>query len=552
MSMRPRHIPDIPKETVQVARAAFPKGNIYIQIRDTLGSIYEDEAFVELFSQRGQSAESPWRLALICVMQFVENLSDRQAAEAVRARIDWKYGLSLPLTDPGFDFSILSEFRTRLVEGGMEQHLLDILLSRLQEKGLLKTHRRQRTDSTHVLAAIRTLNRLETLGEGMRCALDSLTVVAPEWLASHIQADWFDRYGRRVENYRLPKLDKEREALGSTIGADGLALLEAIYAPTTPEWFRFLPAVETLRLLWVQQFYAPQPDGSIKWRTVKDLPPSTIAIHSPHDLQAHYSSKRSIDWVGYKVHLTEICDDDSPRFITNVHTTLSTVTDEQAVEPIHQTLSEKALLPTEHLMDCGYVAVENLVNAKTVYGVEIIGPVREDHSWQARAGLGFDKAHFLLDWDNKIATCPQGHKSTKWSPGQDVTGRRVINVRFLGSTCRACPVRSLCTQSKTQPRELTFYPQAQQIALQSRRQVQQTPEWNAIYNQRAGIEATHSQGIRRSALRRSRYIGLDKTHLQHILIATALNLVRLNDWLSEVPFAKTRFSRFKQLQPEPA
>ena len=175
MSMRPQHIPDIPKETVQVARAAFPKGNIYMQIRDTLGSIYEDEAFVELFSQRGQSAESPWRLALICVMQFVENLSDRQAAE-----------------------------------------------------------------------------------------------------------------------------------------------------------------------------------------------------------------------------------------------------------------------------------------------------------------------------------------------------------------------------------------QAQQIALQSRRQVQQTPEWNAIYNQRAGIEATHSQGIRRSALRRSRYIGLDKTHLQHILIATALNLVRLNDWLSEVPFAKTRFSRFKQLQPEPA
>src|SRR4028119_73391 len=136
MSMHPQNIPDIPKENVQVARAAFPKGNIYIQIRDTLGSVYQDEAFVELFSQWGQSAESPWRLALICVMQFGENLSDRQAAEAVRARIDWKYALSLPLTDPGFDFSILSEFRTQLVEGGMEQHLLNILLSRLQEKGL--------------------------------------------------------------------------------------------------------------------------------------------------------------------------------------------------------------------------------------------------------------------------------------------------------------------------------------------------------------------------------------------------------------------------------
>lgn len=552
MSMHPQSIPDIPIETVEVARAAFPKGNIYLQIRDTLGSVYEDEAFVELFSQWGQSAEPPWRLALICVMQFVENLSDRQTAEAVRARIDWKYALSLTLTDPGFDFSILSEFRTRLIQGGMEQKVLDILLSRLREEGLLKTHRQQRTDSTHVEAAIRTLNRLETLGESMRSALDNLAVVAPDWLATQMQADWFERYGRRVENYRLPKLDKEREALASKIGADGLALLDGIYAPTAPEWLRVLPAIKTLRQIWVQQFYPLQMDGSVVWRTVKDMPPSTIAIHSPHDVQAHYSSKRSINWVGYKVHLTEICDLDSPRFITNVHTTLSTITDEQAVEPIHQALAEKALLPKEHLMDRGYVGAEYLVNSKTKYDVEVIGPVRSDPSWQAKAGLGFDQAHFLLDWNNKIAICPQGHKSTKWLTGQDANGKPVINVRFLGTTCRACPLRSLCTQSKTQPRELTFQPQAQQIAIQSRRQVQQTPEWNKVYNQRAGIEATHSQGIRRSALRRSRYIGLNKTHLQHVLIATALNFIRLGAWLSGMPFAKTRFSRFKQLQPLPA
>lgn len=143
----------------------------------------------ELFSQWGQPAASPWRLALICVMQFVENLSDRQAADAVRARIDWKYALSLSLTDSGFDFSILSEFRTRLLAGSMEQKLLDVLLSKLQARGLLKTHQRQRTDSTHVKAAIRTLNRLETLGEGMRSALDSLAVAAPDWLADHIHVD---------------------------------------------------------------------------------------------------------------------------------------------------------------------------------------------------------------------------------------------------------------------------------------------------------------------------------------------------------------------------
>jgi len=550
--MHPQNLPGIPQQTVEVARASFPKGNIYMQIRDTLGSIFDSEVFVDLFPTNGQPAYAPWRLALVCIMQFMENLSDRQAADAVRGHIDWKYALSLPLTDSGFDYSILSEFRTRLLAGDAEPKLLDILLHRLRESGLLKTHRRQRTDSTHVLAAIRTLNRLETLGEGMRFALDSLAVVAPDWLTTNIQPDWFDRYGRRVENYRLPKLDSEREALASTIGADGLSLLDAIYEATAPQWLRQIPGVETLRQIWVQQFLAPKEDGEVLWRTVKDLPPSTIAIHSPHDVEAHYSSKRSVDWVGYKVHMTEICDLDSPRLITNVHTTLSTITDEQAVEPIHSSLEEKDLLPDEHLLDAGYPTAENLVNSKTKYHVEIIGPVRSDPSWQTKAQQGFDSSNFQIDWDNEKVSCPQGHQSTKWLLGQDVSGKPVIRVRFNGSTCRTCPVRSSCTKSKTEPRELTFLPQVQQIALQARRQAQETPEWKATYNQRAGIESTHSQGIRRSALRQSRYIGLKKTHLMQVFIACALNLVRLDAWLNRIPLAQTRSSRFKQLQPQGA
>jgi transposase len=476
-------------------------------------------------------------------MQFMENLSDRQAADAVRGHIDWKYLLSLPLTDPGFDYSILSEFRTRLLTGGAEQKLLDILLTRLREGEFLKTHRRQRTDSTHVLGAIRVLNRLETLGEGMRLALNSLAVAVP---------DWFDRYGRRVENYRLPKLDSEREALASTIGADGLSLLNAIYEPTAPQQLRQILAVETLRQIWVQQFYAPEPDVQVKWRTVKDMPPSTIAIHSPHDVEAHYSSKRSVDWVGYKVHMTEICDEDSPRFITNVHTTLSTITDEQAVEPIHSKLEDLCLLPDEHLVDAGYPTSENLVNSKTQYNIEIIGPVRSDPSWQTKAQQGFDSSNFKIDWDNEKVTCPQGYQSTKWLLGQDASGNPAIRVRFSGVTCRTCPVRSFCTKSKTEPRELTFLPQVQHIALQTRRQTQQTPEWKATYNQRAGIESTHSQGIRRSGLRQSRYIGLKKTHMMQVFIACALNLVRLDAWLAGIPLAQTRSSRFKQLQPQGA
>ena len=138
MSLSSQRIKPVPCETARVARAAFPKGNIYMTMRDELGTIYRDKDFADLFALEGQPAYCPWRLALICVMQFVAGLSDRQAAEAVRSRIDWKYALSLELSDPGFDFSILSEFRQRLLEGKAEQRLLDKLLERCQEKGWVK------------------------------------------------------------------------------------------------------------------------------------------------------------------------------------------------------------------------------------------------------------------------------------------------------------------------------------------------------------------------------------------------------------------------------
>ena len=141
----------IPAETVRVAHAAFPKGTLCMQMRDTLGPLYEDSQFAALFSSTGQPAEAPARLALVLVLQFAEGLSDRQAADAVRGRIDWKYALALELTDPGFDASVLSEFRTRLIQGGAEHLLLEPLLRRLEARDLLKARGTQRTDSTHIL-----------------------------------------------------------------------------------------------------------------------------------------------------------------------------------------------------------------------------------------------------------------------------------------------------------------------------------------------------------------------------------------------------------------
>ncbi len=133
MSLKPERINPVPEETARIAHAAYPKGNVFMHMRDELGTIYQDEPFAHLFSHTGQPAEAPWRLAVVTIMQFAEGLSDRQAADAVRGRIDWKYALGLELTDPGFDASVLSEFRTRLVEGQAEEQLLTVMLTLFKE-----------------------------------------------------------------------------------------------------------------------------------------------------------------------------------------------------------------------------------------------------------------------------------------------------------------------------------------------------------------------------------------------------------------------------------
>src|SRR6266853_5345458 len=227
---------------------------MYLRLHEELGSIYEDEAFAELFPTRGQPAEAPWRLALVTLFQFAEGLSDRQAADAVRARIDWKYLLGLELMDPGFDHTVLSEFRTRLVDGHAERVLLDTVLCRAQALGLFHPRGRQRTDSTHVLAAVRVLNRLERVGETLRAALNSLAVVAPDWLRNIAPTWWYQRYGSRVENYDLPKTEAARRELAAAIAADGQLLLHAIDAAVEQPWLQRIPAVEVLRQVWAEQY----------------------------------------------------------------------------------------------------------------------------------------------------------------------------------------------------------------------------------------------------------------------------------------------------------
>jgi transposase len=546
MSLKATPIPPVPEETARVARSAFPKGAPWMTLRDELGTIYENEDFAALFATEGRPAEAPWRLALVTCFQFAEGLSDRQATDAVRRCIDWKYALSLPLDDEGFDDSVLSEFRTRLVEGGAETLLFDKLIELCRARKWLKARGRQRTDSTHVLASIRSLSRLENVARTLQHALNLVATVAPDWMRTRLEAEWSDwaeRYEQRLDEYRLPKEEKARTQLSLQIGVDGGALLNALEADPTMACLCSAPAITTMRHIWLQQYYTDSRGTQLRTEKNHGLPPSAVRIISPHDVEARYSTKREMSWEGYKVHLTESCDQDLPHLITQVETTPATTPDHAALPEIQQDLAARDLLPDEQVVDTGYIDAGTLVESER-RGIKLCGPTRIDTSWQGRAGAGFAAADFHYDFARCIATCPAGRISSSWQERPSRYGGKEIQIKFATRDCKPCPERAQCTQTACQRRLLTIQPKAEFRALQEARRQESDPEFKKRYAVRAGVEGTLSQGVRRCGLRRARYVGLAKTHLQNICTAAALNLVRLLNWLAETPLAATRRSTF--------
>jgi transposase len=546
MSLRSPLGYSLPEETARVARAAFPKGNPYLRLADVLGPIFPNPDFADLYSAVGQPAEDPAHLALVTLFQFAEGLTDRQAADAVRSRIDWKYALCLPLDDDGFDASVLAEFRARFLSNGAERRLFERLLEGLKDQGVVKGGGRQRTDSTQVLAAIRSLSRLGCVGETVRHALNAVATVAPGWLRGWAPPEWDDRYGQRRQEARLPTGPAARQVLAEHIGADGRQLLAALDDPSAPGGLGQIEPVRILRRGWLEQYHAGEP---IRWRTGDDLPPAAVMIASPYDEEARASHKRETVWTGYKVHLTETCDADAPHLITHVETTVATTQDVERTAAIPAALAEQHLLPREHLVDMGYRDSGLLLDSPRDYGVDLVGPLPGDTSWQARAGAGFDLTRFTVDWAAEQAICPRGKTSWRWLPAQDDHDNAVIHIKFRQEDGAACPARSRCTRSKTTGRQITVRPQAAHAAIQAARQAQTTTAFQERYALRAGVEGTISQSVRRCAARRSRYIGLAKTALSHTFMAAALNLVRLATWLAGSPPATTRPSAFAALAP---
>jgi transposase len=547
MSMHPQDYQAIPAETARVAHQVFPKGNPYVQLRDRFGVIYQDAQFCDLFCQHcGQAAYSPGQLALVTVMQFMEGLSDRQAAEAVRSRIDWKYMLGLEMTDQGFDYSVLSEFRGRLIAGEQVAHLLNQLLQVCQGQGLVKAKGTQRTDSTHVLAVVRQLNRLELVGETLRQSLETLAQVVPDWLLLQVDESWWERYEVRVEQAKLAKSKPAQAALLLQIGCDGHHLLAALDASEHAAYLASMPALQTLRQVWLQQYRVQA--GQVNVRQSEDLPAFSQVIKSPYDTAARNRTKRQTNWTGYSVHLSETCDLATVNLITHVHTTPATMGDSPVLPEIHQALQAKALQPRTHLVDGGYFHSQHLVSSAEQQ-IDLVVPTPTDRSWAAQQPGRFTIPCFTIDWSQQTVTCPMGKTSISWIPTVHSDGDPFVRVNFSSRDCRDCAQRADCLSAQNQARHLNLLPQPQFEALQSARVRQSTPAFQALYRPRAGVEGTISQAVRAFELRRSRYIGLAKTHLQQVATATAINFARLAAHFQGLPKAQTRISHFAKLKP---
>lgn len=298
MVLRPVAVGEIAQATAALAWKVHPRGTDEMRVRDELGPLFADEdftaeAFAGMYPERGQPSVSPALLAMVTVLQFLHRLSDRDAVAAMADRISWKYLLGLELEATGFDASVLCEFRARLAEAGRADALFDVMIARLKDAGLVRARGRARTDATHVLGAVRVLNRIELVGESLRCALEEIAALSPGLLVPLLDAGWAERYGRRVELARLLGRGSSKtsaDTLARQIAADGASLLAAIDADPSAHWLNRLPALALVREVWDQQV---QADGKGGWRLrdAERLAPSHTRIHCPHDPEVRYSTK---------------------------------------------------------------------------------------------------------------------------------------------------------------------------------------------------------------------------------------------------------------------
>ena len=390
----------------------------------------------------------------------------------------------------------------------------------------------------------------------MRVALNALATAAPGWLRELARPQWYKRYGRRIEEFDLPGSKAKRAAYAQQVGEDGFALLDALAGPDAPDGLDGLPEAGVLRKVWQQNYEREErpsdasddPEGKpprVRYKSASELPPSSERLKSPYDLDARYRRKKSGQrWTGYYAHLTETCNAGQPRFLTHVDTTDASVHEAMRTKAIHTALIEKKQAPATHLVDAAYVSATHLARAQRS-GIDLVGPTRPNPSSQA--GGEFSKEQFDVDWEQQQMRCPEGKTSTSWGTYEEPKRGRYVKVRFATADCRACPSQPLCTPSGKQGRQISLHPREEQEALEAARARQKTREGRRLRAVRRGVEGTISQAVRGFGLRKARYRGQAKVHLEHVATAAAMNLDRAAAWLEGRPIAATRTSRFLRL-----
>lgn len=509
----------MPKETAEIGGKVLKKDSVYKFVGDEIFDQFRETDFADLYSLEGKPAVSPVILAFVTIFQFIEKYPDRQAAEAMRMRIDWKYALHLPLDYPGFDFSVLSEFRDRLIRHEAEQRVFVGMVKLLQAKGLIKQRGKQRSDSIAMLTKVRNLSRLELVVETLRLAVGAILEADPEWGEALIPPSWDSRYGERFVMQRYSENDWKQYEV--EVGPDGAWLLARLAGEGAPAGIQDLPEVQVLKTVWAQQFR--ECEGQITYQELDHYDGHT-QIQTPHDPQARYSKKRYQEWVGDKVQVTETDDEGYPHLITDMVATSSVRTDYEELTEIQSRLADRQCLPKEHYVDSGYMSGPNL-HASHQREVDLIGPLQPVVTPQDRLPEAITWEQFAIDVELGRATCPVGCCVVK----AEKVGEK-LRFKFPREVCLVCPLRPRCCTGKG-GRTLgvsQYFPE-----LKAARSRQKTKAFKDDYHKhRSGVEGSLSAMVRGNGLRVGRYSGQRKRHLQAVFTGCAANLQRTANWLA--------------------
>jgi transposase len=509
----------MPEETRRIGESLLEENDPYRLIGEQLFEQWNEEEFADLYSREGKPGLSPVILAFVSVFQFMERLADRQAAQAVRMRLDWKYALHLPLDYRGFDFSVLSEFRDRLLEGQAEGRVFEKLVEQIRKLGLIKEHGKQRTDSIAILTKVRRLCRVETVVETLRLALVAIVNADREWSEEIIPPSWEEKYGERFMRQRYS--EKEWKEYEEHIGEEGQWLIQRLEKGGAPAELQNLPEVQVLKTVWTQQFRAEA--GKMAYTDLKKYDGRT-QIQSPHDPEARWSRKRHFEWIGDKVQVTETEDAGYPHIITDVVATSSNQTDHEELPAIQMRLEQRQCKPAEQYVDAGYMSGPALNNSQ-INGIELIGPLANFITPQDMLPDGITQSYFQIDAKNNIVICPKGQVATNPVPVNNS-----LSFRFPLKTCAACELRPRCCTGKA---GRTIGISAYYELTEAARARQKTEAFKKDYAQhRSGVEGTLSALVRGNGMRVGRYIGNKKRNLQAIFTGCAANLKRTAHWLA--------------------